>query len=67
MKATDPNCMDKEDLRHLSDAELQRMGVRLLNRQDVVLQCRHCSGDVVSATRLQRQTSVWLLGLSGQV
>ncbi len=42
MKALDRNCMDKEDLRRLSDAELERMGVRLLNRQEAVLQCRHC-------------------------
>jgi len=34
--------MDKEDVRHMTDAELARLGVRLLNRQDLILQFMTC-------------------------
>jgi hypothetical protein len=34
--------MDKEDVRHMADAELARLGVRLLNRQEFILQCTNC-------------------------
>jgi hypothetical protein len=42
MRVQDRSYVDKEDLRHMSETELTRLGVRLLNRQDVVLQCRSC-------------------------
>ena len=42
MKTLDYSFLDKEDLRHLPEAEMERLGVRLLNRQEVVLQCRRC-------------------------
>jgi len=42
MRVLDRNRMDKEDVRHMADAELDRLGVHLLNRQDIVLQCTNC-------------------------
>jgi hypothetical protein len=42
IKALDHNCIDKEELRHMPDGELARLGVRLLNRDYIVLQCTHC-------------------------
>lgn len=42
MRVLDRNRMDKEDVRRLSDRELARLGVRLLNAQDIVLQCTRC-------------------------
>jgi hypothetical protein len=42
MRVLDRNCMDKEDVRHMADAELARLGVRLLNKQDIILQCTTC-------------------------
>ena len=42
MRVLDRNCMDKEDVRHMPDAELERLGVRLLNKQDIILQCTDC-------------------------
>jgi hypothetical protein len=41
MRVLDRNCVDKEDVRHM-DAELERLGVRLLNKQDIILQCTTC-------------------------
>lgn len=43
MRILDRICMDKEDVRHVSAAELARLGVRLVNRQEVTLQCTACS------------------------
>jgi hypothetical protein len=42
MRVLDRTCMDKEDVRHMTDAELARLGVRLINRQDVTLECGVC-------------------------
>jgi hypothetical protein len=42
MRVLDRNCMDKEDVRHMPEAELARLGVRLLDRQNVILQCTAC-------------------------
>jgi hypothetical protein len=42
MKVLDRICMDKEDVRHMTDAGLARLGVRVIDRQDVTLQCRVC-------------------------
>jgi len=42
MTALDRTCTDKEDVRHIPDAELARLGVRLINRQDLTLQCAAC-------------------------
>ncbi|HXB67502.1 MAG TPA: hypothetical protein VNY05_04625 [Candidatus Acidoferrales bacterium] len=42
MRVLDRSCTDKEDVRHMTDAELARMGVRLIDRQGVTLQCRGC-------------------------
>ena len=42
MRVLDRNCMDKEDVRHMAGAELERLGVRLLNKQDIILQCTTC-------------------------
>jgi len=42
MRVLDRNCVDKEDVRHMTDAELGRLGVRLINRQDIALECKVC-------------------------
>jgi hypothetical protein len=42
MRVLDHNCTDKEDVRHMADAELTRLGVRLLNKENIVLQCTSC-------------------------
>ena len=42
MRVLDRSCTDKEDVRHMTDAELARLGVRLIDRQSVTLQCRGC-------------------------
>jgi len=42
MKVLDYTCVDKEDVRQMADTELARLGVRLLNRQETVLQCTTC-------------------------
>ncbi len=43
MRTIDRPAIDKQDLRYLSDAELSKLGVRMLNRMDLVLQCTKCS------------------------
>ena len=42
MRVTDRVGIDKQDLRHMSDAELSELGVRLVNRTDLVLECKKC-------------------------
>jgi hypothetical protein len=42
MKTLEHNRVDKEDVRHMTESELATMGVRLLNREDIVLQCLKC-------------------------
>jgi hypothetical protein len=42
MKILDRFATDKEDVRHMSEADLAQMGIRLLNKQDIVLQCTAC-------------------------
>jgi len=42
MRVSDRACMDKEDVRHLSAGELAQLGIVLLDRQNVILQCRTC-------------------------
>ena len=42
MRVLDRTCVDKEDVRHLPEGELARMGIRLSDRQNVTLQCRTC-------------------------
>jgi hypothetical protein len=33
---------DKEDVRHMPDSELAELGICLIDRKDVVLQCTNC-------------------------
>ena len=42
MRVLDRPCTDKEDVRHMPEADLALLGVRLINRQDVTLQCTAC-------------------------
>lgn len=42
MKVIDRVGVDKQDLRDMSDAELSQLGVRMVNRTDLVLGCKHC-------------------------
>ena len=39
MRVLDRVCLDKVDMRHMAEAELGRMGIRLINREEVILQC----------------------------
>ena len=34
--------IDKQDLRHMSETELSELGVRMLNRMDLTLECTEC-------------------------
>ena len=42
MRVIDRVGIDKQDLRYLSDTELSELGVRLVNRTDLVLECAKC-------------------------
>ena len=42
MKTLARNRVDKEDVRHMPDGELDRLGVRLLNPAGIILQCLNC-------------------------
>ena len=42
MRTMDRVGIDKQDLRCLSDAELSELGVRMVNRVDLVLGCGKC-------------------------
>jgi hypothetical protein len=41
MKVLD-RVVDKEDVRHMGDEELTRLGVKILDKQAVTLQCLSC-------------------------
>jgi len=42
MRVSDRPGLDKQDLRHMTDAELYELGVRLIDRTDAVLKCHEC-------------------------
>jgi hypothetical protein len=42
MRVLDRVCLDKVDLRHMTEDELGRLGIRLINREEVILQCLNC-------------------------
>jgi hypothetical protein len=42
MRAAARAAIDKQDLRHMSEADLSPLGVRLINREDLILACRRC-------------------------
>ena len=42
MRLMDRNAADKEDVRHMSGAELDKLGIAILDKQDLVLQCKQC-------------------------
>jgi hypothetical protein len=42
MKTLARNRVDKEDVRHMPEAELAALGVRLRKREDFVLECLKC-------------------------
>jgi hypothetical protein len=42
MRTMDRAGIDKQDLRHLSDTELRALGVRMVNRTDLILECNRC-------------------------
>ncbi len=43
MRVFDHSCIDKEDLRRMPESELAHLGVRLVDRQQAVLQCTRCA------------------------
>ena len=42
MRVLDRNLVDKEDVRHMSEEQLTRLGVRLVDRDDMSLECLAC-------------------------
>jgi hypothetical protein len=42
MKILDRVCLDKVDVRHMTEEELSRLGIRLVNHDEVIIQCLHC-------------------------
>ncbi len=42
MKAIERTAVDKEDVRHMTDGELAKMGVCIFNRADLILECNEC-------------------------
>jgi hypothetical protein len=42
MNVMDRAGIDKQDLRHMSDADLSALGVGRVNRLDLVLECNEC-------------------------
>ena len=42
MRVIDHSAVDKQDLRHMTDSELEKMGLRMRDRTDLVLECAAC-------------------------
>jgi hypothetical protein len=42
MKVLDRVCLDKVDVRRMTEDALARLGIRLINREEVILQCLNC-------------------------
>lgn len=42
MKLVDRESIDKVDVRHMTEDELALRGIRLINREEVILQCLNC-------------------------
>jgi hypothetical protein len=42
MKVLDAKVSDKQDVRHLTDTQLGQLGIRVINMQDLTLQCVTC-------------------------
>ena len=42
MKILGRAATDKEDVRHMTAAELDRLGIAILDKRDLVLQCKRC-------------------------
>lgn len=42
MRVKDAAFMDRHDLRRMSEAELAELGVRILDRNGLMLECRNC-------------------------
>jgi hypothetical protein len=43
MRVLDRDVVDKEDVRHMSEEQLTRLGVRVVTREGPKLQCLACS------------------------
>ena len=42
MKVLDRAAIDKEDLRHVTEGQLARLGIRIVDRGDLTLECIAC-------------------------
>ena len=42
MRLLDRAATDKEDVRHMNAAELASLGIAILDKQDLILQCTRC-------------------------
>jgi hypothetical protein len=56
MRLLDRNATDKEDVRHMTHAELDSLGITVVDRETLVLQCKACG-----------QTWVPRLGANGKL
>jgi hypothetical protein len=42
MRTIEHSATDKQDVRHLTDVQLARLGIRVLNMEELILQCVTC-------------------------
>ncbi len=42
MRLLDRNATDKEDVRHMTRSELDSLGITIVDKQNLVLQCKIC-------------------------
>ena len=42
MKVLDHVCLDKVDVRHMPEEQLSVLGVRIVNRNQLILECLRC-------------------------
>ena len=42
MKGLEHQSVDKQDVRKLTDVQLARLGIRLLNKEELIIQCVTC-------------------------
>jgi hypothetical protein len=42
MNVRDRVCLDKVDVRHMTEEELSRLGVRVVNHSELILECLNC-------------------------
>ena len=64
MRLLDRNATDKEDVRHMTRSELDSLGITVLDKRNLVLQCTCLRTNLDARARRQRQAALRLLALS---